>query len=514
MGGKAVALYLRLSREDGEGESNSIGNQRKLLLGYLRGKKELSAYRVEEYVDDGYTGTNFDRPGFRKMMEEVKGRKVQCILVKDFSRFGRDYIELGNYIEHILPFLQVRFISVNDGYDSLENGGKTPEIDVAFRNLAYSLYSQDISDKVKTALAVRQKRGFYVGSLPPYGYGRDGEGNLTPEEGAAGTVRRIYRDFLAGAGPGEIAARLNREGVPSPKRHKVEKGLLKGKDGENYVWTPGTVQRILRKETYLGIACSGAYKSGPLGTGRRVFVPEGERIRVEHAHPPLIDVRTFRRAQERMQTKRAGKVKEFFLKGLVRCGECRRLMAREKGRFRCRYQDFTEHAGMESIPEKDLEEIARAAMHTWLMLQADADGLLGREKEMYERKAGELTGEMKRKKMLAGKKKEAGIGLYCQYRRGEIGKEDYLCRKRQEGSPGKKAEEELAALAEERERVKKRIARIEAGQACLEEWETDGEAGRKLLLCLVEHIYVYEGKKVAVWWRMQQGDLGQIDSNF
>ena len=152
MNKRAVALYMRLSREDGKAggdgfkrdESNSIGNQRKLLLDFLKKGQEFAGSPVAQYVDDGFSGTGFERPGFLRMIEDVKKGGIQCVIVKDFSRFGRDYIELGDYIEHIFPFMQVRFISVNDGYDSEDYQGKTPDIDVPFRNLAYSLYSQDI----------------------------------------------------------------------------------------------------------------------------------------------------------------------------------------------------------------------------------------------------------------------------------------------------------------------------------------------------------------------------------
>ena len=152
-----VALYLRLSKEDDamKEESNSIGNQRKLLLGFLEKKAEFAGSIIVQYVDDGFSGTGFERPGFTEMMERARKGGIQCIVVKDFSRFGRDYTEVGDYIEHIFPFLQVRFIAVNDGYDSEEYRGKAPGIDVPFRNLAYSLYCQDISDMVISSLAVR-----------------------------------------------------------------------------------------------------------------------------------------------------------------------------------------------------------------------------------------------------------------------------------------------------------------------------------------------------------------------
>lgn len=204
MNKRAVALYMRLSREDGKAdgdgfkrdESNSIGNQRKLLLDFLKKGQEFAGSPVAQYVDDGFSGTGFERPGFLRMIEDVKKGGIQCVIVKDFSRFGRDYIELGDYIEHIFPFMQVRFISVNDGYDSEDYQGKTPDIDVPFRNLAYSLYSQDISDKVKSSLAARRKKGLYIGSIPPYGYRRDRNGLLEPDEEARAVVQRDRKSVV------------------------------------------------------------------------------------------------------------------------------------------------------------------------------------------------------------------------------------------------------------------------------------------------------------------------------
>lgn len=401
---------MRLSREDDDekDESNSISNQRKLLLGFLKKKPEFTDSAAVQYVDDGYSGTGFERPGFVEMMDGVKKGKIQCVIVKDFSRFGRDYIVLGDYIEHIFPFLQVRFIAVNDGYDSEDYKGKTPDIDVPFRNLAYSLYSQDISDKIKSSLDVRRKKGLYVGSIPPYGYQRDGEGFLTPDEETKGIVQRIYREYLSGKGYAELARELNGEGIPSPKQHKINKGILHGEkedsfkeksaEGKTCFWLPTTLQQILQNETYTGVLSSGAYKNGPLGSGKRVFVPEEERVRVENAHPAIIDRDTFREVQEKMKKKKHGQAQEFLLKGLVRCGECGRLMVRDKKRFRCSYQKFTDHRNVKSIPETELEGIVWKAVDIQLRLLEKKEEVFQREKELCEEKRGKLLPEIKKRR--------------------------------------------------------------------------------------------------------------------
>lgn len=516
-----VALYMRLSREDDKAiengfvkdESNSISNQRKLLLGFLKKKPEFTDSVAVQYVDDGYSGTGFERPGFAAMMDEVKKGKIQCVIVKDFSRFGRDYIELGDYIEHIFPFMQVRFIAVNDGYDSEDYKGKTPDIDVPFRNLAYSLYSQDISDKIKSSLAVRRKKGLYVGSTPPYGYRRDGEGFLTPDEETKGIVQRIYREYLSGRGYAELARELNGEGIPSPKQHKINNGFLHGGKEVSFkeksaevktcFWLPTTLQQILQNETYTGVLSSGAYKNGPLGSGKRVFVPEAERVRVENAHPAIIDRDTFREVQERMKKKKHGGAQQFLLKGLVRCGECGRLMVRDKKRFRCSYQKFTDHRNVESIPEAELEGIVWKAVDIQLRLLEEKEAVFQREKELCEEKRRKLLPEMKRKRIQAEKKREEIRQLYHRYRQGKMGKAEYLARKKWEGNLAGEMEEELAGLEAEEKGLRQRMKEIEADNAALVEWLEAREDKRELLQCLIDSIDVSTERKIGIKWKFR-----------
>lgn len=504
-----VALYLRLSREDEKAalkgfikeESNSISNQRKLLLGFLEKKQEFSGCNILQYVDDGYSGTGFERPGFVKMMDGVKKGKIQCIIVKDFSRFGRDYIELGDYIEHIFPFMQVRFISVNDGYDSRDYSGKTPDIDVPFRNLAYSLYSQDISDKIRSSLAVRRKRGLYIGSIPLYGYRRDEEGFLTPDEETQAVVQRIYRDYLSGARLVDIAGKLNEEGIPSPKQYKINKGLLRGEEGKSYSWLPTTIHQILQNETYIGTLHSGAYKNGPLGTGKRVFVPEEERIRVENAHPSIIDKNTFYEVQEKIGKKRSGEAQQFPLKGLVRCRECGRIMVRDKKRFRCPYQNFTVHNHVESVPEEELEGIVWKAVDIQLRFLEEKEAVFKREKELCEGKQKQLFSEIRKKKMQSEKKREEIRQLYHKYRQGKMGKTEYLARKKWERNLAEEMEEELAGLEAEEKELKKRMVDIDVENASITEWLSCREDKQKLLQYLIESVDVCVGKKVEIQWK-------------
>ena len=213
-----TAGYLRLSREDGDkAESDSIANQRKLLEQYLSSHPEL--HLIEFYQDDGYTGTNFDRPAFRKMEADLESGKVNCVLVKDLSRFGRDYIEMGRYLERVFPTQGVRFIAVNDHVDSQQG---SYDMLLPMKNIFNTQYARDISDKVRSAIHAKQQRGEFIGAFPSYGYQKDpaNHNRLVVDPAAAQVVRRIFDLFEHGWGKIKIAKQLNAEGIPSPSEYK------------------------------------------------------------------------------------------------------------------------------------------------------------------------------------------------------------------------------------------------------------------------------------------------------
>lgn len=225
---KCIGVYLRLSQEDvdkktnmAKDESNSIAAQRSLIKQYIEQNPYLSALSQVEFCDDGFSGTNFERPDFQSMIDMIREGDIQIVIVKDLSRFGRDYLEVGDYLEHIFPFLGVRMISINDHYDSEKFQGNTAGMDVAFRNLIYDYYSKDLSKKVKSAMRTKQRNGGYV-SACPYGYtvSQENKHRMIIDPVAAPVVRRIFTDIIAGKGTSQVARELNAEGIPTPQQHK------------------------------------------------------------------------------------------------------------------------------------------------------------------------------------------------------------------------------------------------------------------------------------------------------
>ena len=329
-----TALYVRLSVEDArKKESDSIGSQKALLERYMTERPYLKLTAV--YEDVNQSGTTFERPGFLAMMEAVKAGKISCIVVKDLSRFGRSYIEAGNYLENILPFFHVRFISVTDGYDS-QNPDADDGLVVPLKNLMHDVYARDISQKVRSGLAAKREKGEFSGCVAAYGYRKAGGGRLAVDEEAAPVVRDMFRRARDGMGCARIAQTLNEAGIPSPGRYRYDKGILKaGRFAGVRYWHKSAVRRILTNPVYLGHMVQGKTRSGLRGGGSSADVPREQWVVVRNTHEPLVSEDIFLAVQN-MRTKRRPSPKatlpppENPLKGLVFCGDCGRSMKRRK----------------------------------------------------------------------------------------------------------------------------------------------------------------------------------------
>ena len=309
-----AALYLRLSRDDaGAGESVSIGGQRALLRAYAADHGWTVA---GEYVDDGFSGTSFRRPGLQRLLEDVEAERVDLVLTKDLSRLGRDYIRTGELAEVYFPSRHVRYIAVNDGFDTQgPDNGLAP-----FQHVVNEMYARDASKKIRSALAVRRSQGRYVGSLAPYGYRKDpaDKNKLLPDPPAAAVVGEIFAQAAAGVRPGEIAHQLNSRGVACPALHRS--GERPWSDGP--VWTASTVSKLLRNPTYLGCTAQGRTRKPSFKAKIREAVPRERWTVVEGTHPALVDRETFLLAARRSEGRTGTGRFQNRLAGLIRCGAC------------------------------------------------------------------------------------------------------------------------------------------------------------------------------------------------
>ncbi len=335
-----ASIYLRLSKEDGDvtagskNESNSISNQKSLIMDYLKDKHDIQVVSIRE--DDGYSGVDFNRPSFQLMLEDVKKGIIDCIIVKDLSRFGRNYIEVGRYLEKLFPMLGVRFIAVNDNYDSL-NVDTAHDIVMPFKNLINDSYCRDLSVKIRSHLAVKRKNGEFIGAFACYGYLKDSENknHLVIDTYAGPVVQDIFRMKINGYSQYKIADTLNEQGILSPMEYKRSIGVrfeTSFKVNPKALWSAKAVSRILTNEVYTGVLVQGKQTTPNHKVKVRQAVEEKDWIRVENAHAPLIDPCLFEIVQALLDKDTRTSPKEdsvFPLSGLLYCGDCGQPMVRK-----------------------------------------------------------------------------------------------------------------------------------------------------------------------------------------
>ena len=331
-----IAVYMRLSKTDEkvQEESNSICMQRILLRKYIA--SHFAECEIMEYQDDGFSGTNFNRPGVQRLLEDARNEKFDCVVVKDFSRFGRDYMEVGAYLEQIFPFLGIRFISINDHFDSASYQRSISDLDVNFKNLLYDLYSKDLSQKVKTSLWARKESGQYVSGNAPFGYEKapDDRHILVICEDEAEVVREIFSLALQGMTSSQIAKKLNLENVPTPVEFKIRKGKTSRKPkGDKFYWSSSTICSILRNPVYAGDVEYGKTEREQVG-GRNVLKTRAEWKIIRSHHAPIIareDFEEVKKSRGKGYGKRKVKESRHLLIGRAVCGCCKRNLSVKEG---------------------------------------------------------------------------------------------------------------------------------------------------------------------------------------
>lgn len=516
-----IAEYVRVSSEDddlrsgGKLESNSIANQRNLLNAYIRRTPEFAGANVVEFCDDGWSGKNFERPAVQEMLSQARQGKIQCIIVKDMSRFGRDYLIVGNYISRVFPFLGVRFIAVNDGVDSIRPTD-VDSLDTSFRALLYDLYSRDLSRKVRSALRLRAKRGDCLSTYAPYGYAKDPEkkNHLVIDPPTAEIVCRVFHMAADGRSTVQIAQTLNRECVPTPVQVKRAAGYVHmgwNCIGEENFWTATEIARILRDEQYLGKVVYGKRFYDIVGHRHSVKVSRKDWIVTPDAHEPIVSQDEYDRAQtamrELVEYEQKSKGKRVCRK--IRCGICGHALIRSGGKspyYFCRTPIMTDAFPCPSqrIPEQDIFAVLLDDLHAQAAAAVEL-GYIWEERCRREKK--DAAAMRKSLVVLRGKleRLEQSIKvMYETFALGEVGKAAYLAQK--------------AAAAQQRDSLAAKIAETEAA---LENMGTDGGLQNRFVLSfqkyadareitneivsdVLKEVIVYPDGRLEIVWNYQK----------
>lgn len=431
-----IAIYLRLSNEDeGESleESNSITSQRDLIKDYIKRNDDLLHCNTIEFCDDGYSGTNFYRPGISNLLNQVKEGTIQCIIVKDFSRFGRNYIEVGNYLEQVFPFLGVRFISVNDGYDSEINLFCSEFIGVAFKNLVYDLYSKDISEKIVSVRRTKAQQGKFITAYAPYGYLKLDSQQLIVDEEAAEIVKRIFNMALSGITKAEIARTLNKEQIPTPLTlRKIRKQHFPcNYVNEKCIWKPSVISKILKDQRYIGDCVYGKVKPISVGSKKDKPLQLKKWIIVENTHEPIISKEIFEQVNADFKKYNSRQKKEALpLAGKIRCGACNHAISPKVHKnnnevlYKCSTPNLTDefHCYSKSVVGLEIEDAVLKILEKEIEMVSNFEITQSKQKDNKE-EISEIEKSIYKNDGLIKKLNTAKLKNYEDYKSGDLSKE-------------------------------------------------------------------------------------------
>lgn len=521
-----TAIYLRLSRDDedidgsAKRESDSISSQRELARSFVREQPDMELFDI--YIDDGYSGANFDRPDFKRMMADIENGNVNCVVVKDLSRFGRDYIEAGRFIQKTFPAFSVRFIAITDHYDSLTADQSTTSLVIPVKNFVNDSYCQDISEKVKSHQKIKREKGKFIGEFAVYGYQKDHDdkNKLVIDEYAAKIVKNIFTWKLDGMSNLAIAKCLNENGIFSPLEYKKS-------HGEHYAtgfhvgivskWSAVAVKRILTNEIYTGTMVQGKREKVNYKVDKILEKPESEWFKVEGTHEAIVSKEDYQNVQRLLKVDtRAGKGKEkaHMFSGLLFCGDCKEPMVRRMNRYKgtekiyyiCSTRNRSEGCSRHSISEADLKKVVFRIIQSQVELLIDVNRQMQyiQTKEMNFEDVVGFDKEITRLRNEQEKYLELRAGLYEDLKMGVITQADF---KNFSAIYEKQYMETEQALEKQEEMLNRLFYKgIQSGVKLerLKETMRVTALDRETLLSFVDRIDVYEEKKVAVQFCCQE----------
>lgn len=520
-----IAKYIRLSKEDGDDkdESNSVTSQDKILdelICDLRNSSNDEYVVYDTYIDDGFSGTDFNRPDFQRLLQDMKNGKINMVVVKDLSRLGRNYIESGNYIEQIFPLFNVRFVTKAEDIDSYYKPATVNNVMVPFKNLMNDEYCRDISNKIILANNARKRNGQYLGSFPLYGYKKDPNDKykLIIDEEPAEIVRLIYKLFLEGKGRVTITKTLNDMGVLNPTAYK-QKVL-----GQNYVnsfnmegntlWCDTTVSHILKNEMYTGTLIQGKKKMISYKVHKQVDVPKENWIVVKNNHEPIIDMETFEKVQDiikrdtRVKSDGTGEVSLFA--GYIRCADCLRAMNKKSTNNKIKtyyyyvcntYRKKKEGACTKHTIRSDyLEKIVLESIKLQIDLALEMEKMIQKinkspTRNLYnaniEKMIQSKTNELEKTKRL----KKA---VYEDWKLGAITQDEYFEYKTSYEQDAINIEESIKYLQEEKKKYEEQVLGDNSWIDSLKQKRNITTLTRDIIIELIDCVYIHEGGNITI----------------
>lgn len=529
-----IALYVRLSKEDNGGKSvDGIDNQLELLSDFTRRLENMEILKdtsvpsgkkveiIDTYVDNGQTGTDFERPGWERMMEDVKKGRINCVVVKDLSRFARNYLEAGDYLEKIFPFLEVRFIAVNDHFDSAGEIYPKKDLITEFKNLANDYYSKDISKKILSAFRTKKEQGQFIGSKAPYGYILENN-KYVIDRPAADIVRRIFEMKMQGMSACEIANILNQEGIPSPGRYAGEQGVKKYRNCSHVLWQSEAVSRILYNRAYVGDLVQGKYNHSIYSKERRGKRKEELWEIMEDNHSAIIGREVFQKVQEiRERNRKVWKDRqgrqgyENVLEGILACGICHHAMWRNKDvrNGKVRYYFFCGSAYGHSQVNCNTSAIVDYKIFDMLLkqikLQTDLAVEVSSLLEQLKRSDSHMAAHRQKKRQVEQIRDELCRQVYLKtssyedMKQGILTKEEYLSAKERYSGKISELETELDNKQTELDDFEQCMSGENQWLKAFLNFRDAKELTRDMAVSLLEKVEVYQDKRIHIRFRFR-----------
>lgn len=530
-----AGLYLRISKEDGDKdddnkyESDSIFNQRLIIEDYLVENPDIQI--ISEYADDGYTGTNFERPEFLRLIDDIRMGRINCVIVKDLSRFGRNYLEAGQYLDIFFPVMDIRFISVVDNIDSFLYPTSMNNISVSFKNVMNEEYCRDISNKIRSTFAAKRENGEYICGFALYGYVRDTavKGQLVVDPDAADVVRQIFQWFAAGLSYRMITFKLNEMGIPNPAKYKSEKYSNYHRNNNNSgLWSIQTVRNILTNRMYTGDLVQGKYEKVSHKVKKIRMLSEDKWVIIENHHEKIIDKSLFFAIQGIMNrdVRVSPKTQELSLfAGFLRCADCGKQLVKKnasRAKFRekyhyytCKtYDNMTKAACSRHTVRSDLlEKTVLTVISKYIDAAVEIDKLI----EKISQSPNKRSSASQLEKILVEKENEKSktnrilLDLYPDYKNALISKTQYLMLK-------EKYETELKSIESV---INKLNGLLAQEKNCIDEstelvkqfikYRNIDKLTREILIALVDVIYVHENKGIEIIFKFQDTFKNALD---